>query len=116
MQVIKRTFVIAGVVLAGSVLLSSCERGNVNAQTGAPDLTVTTEDGSGDDVNISTAVNTALLAEPQLKHLEIQVETRKGDVKLSGQVETQAQREQAAIITAAVSGVHSVNNQLEVKY
>ena len=34
MQVIKRTFVTAGIVLAGSLLLSSCERGNVNAQTG----------------------------------------------------------------------------------
>ncbi|WP_218141365.1 BON domain-containing protein [Rheinheimera pacifica] len=115
MQVIKRTFVTAGVVLAGSLLLSSCERGNVNAQTGAPDLSVTTEDGSGDDVNISTAVNTALMADPQLQHLDIQIETRKGDVKLWGQVETQAQREQAAMITAATSGVHSVNNQLEVK-
>lgn len=115
MQTIKRTLVTAGVVLAGSLLLSSCDRGNVNAQTGAPDLTVTTEDGDGDDVNITTAVNTALMADPKLQHLDIQIETRKGDVTLSGTVETAAQHSQAEMIAASTSGVHAVNNKLQVK-
>lgn len=115
MQTLKLTFVTAGIVLAGSLLLSGCDRGDVNAQSGSPDLTVTTEDGTGDDIKITTAVNTALMADAQLKDFDIQIETRKGDVMLSGKVDTQAQKDQAKLVTAATSGVHSVNNQLKVK-
>lgn len=115
MQTEKLRLVAIGAVLASGLLLSSCDRGNVNAQTGAPELTVTTEDGTGDDLNISTAVNTALLADPLLQNSDIQIETRKGDVKLSGTVDTVSQRAQAELVANATSGVHAVNNQLEVK-
>lgn len=115
MQTTKLTFVTAGVVLAGSLLLGGCDSGNVNTQTGTPDLTVTTEDGTGDDIKIATAVNTALMADQQLQNLDIQIETRKGDVTISGNVTSQAQKDQAERVTAATSGVHAVNNQLEVK-
>ena len=102
-------------IMAGSLLLSSCDRGNVNARTGAPELTVTTEDGSGDDMNVTTAVYTALLAEPRLQQFDIQIETRKGDVMLSGVVNTQQQRELAEQIAGSTSGVHAVNNQLTLE-
>lgn len=121
METVKFTFVTASmfvtacVVLAGSLLLGGCDSGNVNTQTGAPESTVTTEDGTGDDVKIATAVNTALMADPMLQNLDIQIETRKGDVMLSGKVETQAQKEQAERVTAATSGVHAINNQLKIK-
>ncbi|WP_338726539.1 BON domain-containing protein [Shewanella baltica] len=115
MQTMKLTFVTAGVVLVGSLLLNGCDGGNVNTQTGTPDLTVTTEDGTGDDIKIATAVNTALIADQQLQNLDIQIETRKGDVTISGNVNSQAQKDQAERVTAAISGVHAVNNKLEVK-
>ncbi|MCU8073494.1 BON domain-containing protein [Shewanella sp. SM29] len=115
MQTMKLTFVTAGVVLVGSLLLNGCDSGNVNTQTGTPDLTVTTEDGTGDDIKIATAVNTALIADQQLQNLDIQIETRKGDVTISGNVNSQAQKDQAERVTAATSGVHSVNNWFEVK-
>jgi|GEM_PF-3532751 len=114
MQATKLSFVTIGIALAGSLLLSSCDPGP-NTQTGPLDLTVSTEDGTGDDANITTAVHTTLMADLQLKHLAIEVETRKGDVKLSGEVATAAQREHAERVVAAVSGVHAVNNQLTVK-
>lgn len=110
MQATKLSFVTIGIALAGSLLLSSCDPGP-NTQTGPLDLTVST----GDDANITTAVHTTLMADLQLKHLAIEVETRKGDVKLSGEVATAAQREHAERVVAAVSGVHAVNNQLTVK-
>ena len=78
-------------------------------------LSAVMEDGVADDIEVSAAVKQALMQEGKLRQFTFEVETRKGDVKLWGQVETQAQREQAAMITAATSGVHSVNNQLEVK-
>ncbi|MGL6011395.1 MAG: BON domain-containing protein, partial [Shewanella oncorhynchi] len=106
MQTMKLTFVTAGVVLVGSLLLNGCDSGNVNTQTGTPDLTVTTEDGTGDDIKIATAVNTALIADQQLQNLDIQIETRKGDVTISGNVNSQAQKDQAERVTAATSGVH----------
>ena len=115
MQTMKLTFVTAGVVLVGSLLLNGCDSGNVNTQTGTPNLTVTTEDGTGDDIKIATAVNTALIADQQLQNLDIQIETRKGDVTISGNVNSQAQKDQAERVTAATSGVDSVNNRLEVK-
>ncbi|WP_411569350.1 BON domain-containing protein [Shewanella sp. SM32] len=34
---------------------------------------------------------------------------------MSGNVNSQAQKDQAERVTAATSGVHSVNNRLEVK-
>ncbi|KRS22077.1 transporter [Alishewanella sp. WH16-1] len=114
MQTMKRSFITLGVVLAGSLALVNCDPGP-NTQPGPIDLTVTTEDGSGDDARITTAVHTMLLADIELKHLTIAVETRKGDVKLSGDVETEAQREHTGRIVAATSGVHAVNNQLKVK-
>ncbi|MCU8072593.1 transporter [Shewanella sp. SM32] len=80
MQTMKLTFVTAGVVLVGSLLLNGCDSGNVNTQTGTPNLTVTTEDGTGDDIKIATAVNTALIADQQLQNLDIQIETRKPPV------------------------------------
>ncbi|ABX51009.1 BON domain-containing protein [Shewanella baltica] len=115
MQTMKLTFVTAGVVLVGSLLLNGCDGGNVNTQTGTPDLTVTTEDGTGDDIKIATAVNTALIADQQLQNLDIQIETRKGDVTISGNVNSEAQKDQAERVTTAISGVHAVNNKLEVK-
>lgn len=113
MQTTTLTFISIGIVLTGCLVLSGCKPGP-NTQPGPLALTVTTEDGTGDDANITTAVHTTLLADPKLQHLTIEVETRKGDVKLSGEVATEAQREYAELIVAAVSGVHAVNNQLTV--
>lgn len=114
MQATKLTCATIAIVLAGSMLLSSCDPGP-NTKPGPLDLTVSTEDGTGDDAKITTAVHTMLMEDLQLKHLTIEVETRKGDVKLSGEVATEAQREHAERVVAAVSGVHAVNNQLTVK-
>lgn len=68
-----------------------------------------------DDAAITTKVKTAIFNEPALKSAEINVETFKGRVQLSGFVSTRASIERAVAITQGVSGVTSVANDMRVK-
>jgi len=79
--------------------------------------TATTE-GTGeyvDDSVITTKVKAAIFNEPSLKVAEINVETFKGTVQLSGFVKFQADMYKAAEVTRAVSGVKSVKNDIRLK-
>jgi len=68
-----------------------------------------------DDTAITTAVKTAVLAEPGLKTLQIEVDTKNGVVTLSGNVDSMALKDRASQIAQNVGGVKSVNNNLAVK-
>lgn len=68
-----------------------------------------------DDSVITAKVKTAILGEPTLKSSEINVETFKGTVQLSGFVSSQ-DKVDAAIVTAKnVKGVTSVKNDMRLK-
>lgn len=67
------------------------------------------------DTAITGAVKTQLAADDDLKMLDISVETRSGRTVLQGKVPNEAARERATRIAAAVTGVSSVDNQLEVR-
>jgi osmotically-inducible protein OsmY len=76
------------------------------------------KEGTGeyiDDTAITTKVKAAVLNEPTLKSAEINVETFKGVVQLSGFVKTQAEIDKAAVVTRGVSGVKSVKNDIRLK-
>lgn len=68
-----------------------------------------------DDATITTKVNAAILKEPTLKFFQINVETFKGRVQLSGFVDTKEQVAKAGQVAAGVKGVKSVHNSLVVK-
>ena len=68
-----------------------------------------------DDSVITTKVKTAIFNEPDLKSLEINVETFKGVVQLSGFVSSQTAINKAVQVTRAVGGVSSVKNDMRVK-
>jgi len=68
-----------------------------------------------DDSAITTKVKYALLADPDVKSLDISVETFKGVVQLSGFVNDKEQARKAVEITRSVHGVMSVKNSLIVK-
>lgn len=68
-----------------------------------------------DDSIITTRVKTVLLADPDVKGVEIGVVTRKGEVQLSGFVGTQVQIDRAVALAQVVEGVQSVVNQMSVK-
>lgn len=68
-----------------------------------------------DDATITTKVKVAIFNEPSLKVLQINVETFKGEVQLSGFVDSEQSVRKAAEVAASVAGVKSVKNNLVVK-
>jgi osmotically-inducible protein OsmY len=68
-----------------------------------------------DDSVITTKVKAAILEEPSLKSLQISVETYKGEVQLSGFVDSAQSAKKAGEIAGHVEGVVSVKNDLIVK-
>jgi osmotically-inducible protein OsmY len=77
-----------------------------------------THEGTGqyvDDSVITTKVKAAILDEPGLKVSEINVETFKGVVQLSGFVSSPADIKSAVRVASAVNGVKSVKNDMQLK-
>ena len=68
-----------------------------------------------DDSVITTKVKAAILDEPTLKSLQINVKTFKGVVQLSGFVDSSSSVKKAGEIAGGIEGVRSVENDLIVK-
>jgi osmotically-inducible protein OsmY len=68
-----------------------------------------------DDTAITTRVKTAILNEPGLKVLQINVDTYKRVVQLSGFVNTSADMDKAVDLAHGIQGVRSVKNDMRVK-
>lgn len=66
------------------------------------------------DMAITAKVNAALVADDQLKAMQINVDTREGQVTLTGQAPDAQSRERATTLVTAVDGVKNVDNQLVV--
>jgi hyperosmotically inducible protein len=81
----------------------------------APQAATTTAGTEIDDGVITTKVKAALLADPDIKSFDIAVETSKGEVQLSGFVDSQEQIDQAVAIAQKVDGVTSVGNAMSIK-
>jgi osmotically-inducible protein OsmY len=77
-----------------------------------------TQEGTGqyvDDTVITTKVKAAILGEPGLKVSEINVETFKGIVQLSGFVNSRDDMKSAIKLASAVDGVKSVKDDMQLK-
>ena len=68
-----------------------------------------------DDTVITTKVKAAIFGEPSLKSAEINVETFKGVVQLSGFVSSRADINKAVEVARSVQGAESVKNDMRVK-
>lgn len=68
-----------------------------------------------DDAVITTRVKAAIFNEPTLKSMEINVETFKGRVQLSGFVSTQANASTAVNVARGVTGVLNVQDDMRLK-
>lgn len=68
-----------------------------------------------DDSVITLKVKAAIFAEDSLKSAEINVETFKGVVQLSGFVNSQADINRAVVVAKGVNGVTSVKNDMRLK-
>jgi osmotically-inducible protein OsmY len=76
------------------------------------------KEGTGeymDDTVITGKVKSAIFEEPTLKSAEINVETFKGVVQLSGFVSSQGMEDKAVAVARNVGGVKSVKNDMRVK-
>ena len=103
MQVLKRfpAFLLAFLMLA----MAGC-------------ASTATQEGTGeyiDDSVITARVKTAIFNEPTLKVAEINVETFKGRVQLSGFVNSRGDIQRAVEVARRVSGVTSVANDMRLK-
>lgn len=77
-----------------------------------------TSEGTGeyvDDTVITTKVKAAFLGEKGLKVAEINVETFKGVVQLSGFINSRADADRAIALARSVSGVTSVKDDMRIK-
>jgi osmotically-inducible protein OsmY len=68
-----------------------------------------------DDSVITTKVKAAIFNDPALKVNEINVETFKGAVQLSGFVRSQTDIDRAVKVASGVAGVKSVKNDMRLK-
>lgn len=68
-----------------------------------------------DDSILTTKVKSALLANDDIKSLDIKVETNKGVVMLSGFADNPTQIERAIAVAKGIEGVASVVNQFSLK-
>jgi osmotically-inducible protein OsmY len=68
-----------------------------------------------DDSAITAKVKAAILGEPGLKSAEINVETFKGVVQLSGFVSSREDIDKAVKLARDVKGVKSVTNHMQLK-
>lgn len=64
---------------------------------------------------VTTKVKTAILNEPSLKVLQINVETYEGVVQLSGFVDNAASQAKAVEIARSVKGVTAVKNDMRLR-
>jgi len=70
-----------------------------------------------DDAAIKTSVKAKMAADVRLSTLtNIEVNSTNGVVTLSGQVENESDRAQAAMVARSVDGVVKVNNELQIKH
>jgi len=100
--------------LAGLMMLfvAGCDKPQETAGVRPASTTVGTEI---DDSVITASVRSALLGDPGIKSFDFQVDTRKGEVQLSGYVDNQAQVERAIALARGVTGVKSVEDKLSLK-
>lgn len=67
-----------------------------------------------DDTTITTRVKTAMLNDPAVGGLRIDVDTFKGVVTLSGRVKSEAERNQALALARGIDGVVEVKDALQI--
>ena len=126
MQTYKRTTLLAALVAAVALTSAGCNRQSTDTVGQKVDratdkMATATERATKetavvvDDAAITTKVKSAIFAEPGLKTLQINVDTKNAVVTLSGTVDTPAMKERATQIAQSAEGVRSVVDNLTIK-
>jgi len=101
-QNVRTHLILAGLVLA---ILSACAPSGTTRGTGE----------YIDDAAISSRIKTAFATSPDVKATEVQVETYKGTVQLSGFVDSSESALRAAQIARQTPGVKEVRNSMVIR-
>jgi osmotically-inducible protein OsmY len=106
----RTQFFLIAIAMAATVVTSGC-----NKQPQETPTTSAASTGHISDMDISEHVKLGLLNNKALNGLEINVVTVKGDVRLTGVLNTQAQIDEALKIARAADGAHTLHNELTLK-
>lgn len=68
-----------------------------------------------DDATISTQVRAKIVQDPAVKLTDVNVETYKGEVQLTGFVKSADEKLRAAELARSVKGVRSVKNDIAIR-
>jgi hyperosmotically inducible protein len=109
---LSTTLVSASIALLGVGCSKSSDSVASLPGSSPPSTTIGTEI---DDSVITSSVRSALMADPDVKSFDFKVETRKGEVMLSGFVDNPTQIERAKAAAMAVSGVKGIQNNVSLK-
>jgi hyperosmotically inducible periplasmic protein len=113
---IPNKLLVLTITLISVLTISGCGKSGEKAATPPPAPAAKTTVGTDvDDSTITTKVKSALLADADVKSFDIKVETRKGEVQLSGFVDNQAQIDRAIAVAKGVEGVKSIDNKMSLK-
>ena len=107
---IRTQYLLSAIAMAITLLTSGC-----NKQPQATPTTSSASTSNITDLDVSENVKMGLLNNKTLSGLEIKVVTLKGDVRLTGVLNTQAQIDEALKIARAADGAHTIHNELTLK-
>ncbi|SEP39083.1 BON domain-containing protein [Nitrosovibrio sp. Nv6] len=71
--------------------------------------------GQVDDSTLNSTIKAALLADPEVRHLDVKVEANDGKVMLSGFADNETQLERVNMLTWMAEGVKKVDNKMSVR-
>jgi len=98
--------------LAATTLISGCDKRDDPKGVAVASTTVGNEI---DDSVVTTRVKSALLGNIEVKSSDIKVETRKGNVQLSGFIDSQERIDQVVALVLKIEGVKGVENGMSLK-
>jgi len=106
---------LAGTALAAAMLLGGCNKAPIPSAPMPAVSAPAAPAANVSDADVSEHVKTALLQSSALKGQDITVVTLKGDVRLIGKLDSQAQINEALRIARASEGFHTIHNELALK-
>lgn len=98
--------------MAATMVVAGCNK--------SPDVSMAlptqpTAAGNVSDTDVTEHVKTALQQNDALKGFDITVVTIKGDVRMTGVVDSRAQIDEAIAIARASNGVHTIHDELTIR-
>jgi hyperosmotically inducible protein len=108
----RHKLVIWTLILIGALSTAGCGKSEerVHESWGAPP----TAEGV-DDSTLNSTIKAALLADPDVRHLDVRVEAHNGEVMLSGIADNQTQMDRVNMLTWMVDGIKKVDNKMSLR-